>query len=211
MKKTNKYELFDFQDTIEEIRQKANRQIKEGNDNEKESAESLMKVLDSITSEMEIEDLPLYQQYLQKFDVDKLIDNLKVEVPDDDITSEADIKILMRLIFASFSSKYDLINQIDSEKVTLTITVESSGQKITKSIDELWSFQIMRLFTIYLEEQLNLDVLIKSSEEEREALNEERQLRIMIFNKKLNQLLKAQEGRNMLDDLDELLHSKKKS
>jgi hypothetical protein len=48
----------------------------------------------------------------------------------------------------------------------------------------LWSFQILRLYEIYIEEQMNLQILMNEEDEEwdREALISERQVRIKKWN-----------------------------
>jgi hypothetical protein len=47
----------------------------------------------------------------------------------------------------------------------LYIAVKSGDQSIVKKVSELWSFQIQRLYEIYIEEQLNLEILRQDSEE----------------------------------------------
>jgi len=43
----------------------------------------------------------------------------------------------------------------------LTISVKNGDQIVVKKVIELRSFQIMRLYEIYIEEQMNLQVLTK--------------------------------------------------
>jgi hypothetical protein len=60
----------------------------------------------------------------------------------------------------------------------LYIAVKSGDQSVVKTISELWSFQILRLYEIYIEEQMNLHALRKEEESEKEAIDGERDSRL---------------------------------
>ena len=49
---------------------------------------------------------------------------------------------------------------------------------MTKRVSELWSFQIIRLYEIYVEEQMNLQILLKEEENEAEAITGQRHIRL---------------------------------
>lgn len=189
------YELFDFKELIEEIK-------KRGAEKEEED---FVKSLDYINEDMGIEDLPLYKDYLSKFDIEKAFEGYQLDV-DPDYGSEADFEILLRLIFASFSSSYSISFDEEDKKVSVEITVERGDQKITKALSELWSFQIIEMFRIYLDEQIRLD-LLNEDEDEREALQSEQKIKKVIFEKKVREAKNKGKGDKIIADLDELLKS----
>ena len=94
------------------------------------------------------------------------------------------IFILEKLVIGSFSSDYELKQNDKEEWWELYIAVKSWDQSIVKTVSELWSFQILRLYEIYIEEQMNLQILMNEEDEEwdREALISERQVRIKKWN-----------------------------
>ncbi|MEI8252342.1 MAG: hypothetical protein WCG25_00995 [bacterium] len=47
-----------------------------------------------------------------------------------------------------------------------------------KTVSELWSFQVLRLYEIYVEEQMNLHALKAEDENEKNAIDQERSMRI---------------------------------
>ena len=57
------------------------------------------------------------------------------------------------------------------------IAVKSGDQSIVKKVSELWSFQIQRLYEIYVEEQINLEILRQWSDDEKNAIEQERVMR----------------------------------
>ena len=81
---------------------------------------------------------------------------------------------------SSFSSEYRLERpETDSnEGWRLWIKVTNEEKSIEKSLDELWSFQIYRLYEIYTEEQIKLQVLRAEDEDGWEAINNERYKKI---------------------------------
>jgi hypothetical protein len=64
------------------------------------------------------------------------------------------------------------------ELFDLTISVKSGDQSVTKRVSELRSFQIIRLYEIYIEEEMNLQILLKEEEKEAEAIIGQRHLRL---------------------------------
>lgn len=57
------------------------------------------------------------------------------------------------------------------------IAVQSGDQHIVKKVSELRGFQILRLYEIYIEEQMNLQILIAEEEKEKEAILAQRDMR----------------------------------
>lgn len=114
-----------------------------------------------------IEELPFYKDYLSQF-----ITNFDLVIPVDVEMSAQDCDFLMRLVMGSISSSYYLeldeewkSHPLDNIKVHLRILTDSDGVSRTKLIDELCTFQIERLFGIYLDEQIELQ--IRNNEEQK--------------------------------------------
>lgn len=200
--------LFDFQSIIQGLRD----QIKRG---EKLVCERL---LDDITEETEYEELPLYKEYLSLFDVEHDLGDLELAFPSALDDCKADAPSLLRLVAASFSSSYDLEYDDETNSVILSISVESHGESRTEKLPDLWSFQIIRLFEIYVEEQFNLEALRLNSEDGKRAIEEERKVKLMVYQKKIRQLEKQiekqerirvaqKESDDILSDMDALLNS----
>jgi hypothetical protein len=83
---------------------------------------------------------------------------------------------------ASFSSDYELKKSADDADNAealkdLYIAVKSGDQSVVKTVSELWSFQILRLYEIYIEEQINLHALMYEDEKEKVAIQQEREMR----------------------------------
>ncbi len=68
----------------------------------------------------------------------------------------------------------------------LALPVKSEDKDITRVFDKLWSFQILRLFEIYVLEQLDLAILEKEEEEKDkiEAVEREKVEKLRIYRKK---------------------------
>lgn len=174
--KTRTDYLFDFSDFIEELR---------NNEDKKKIIEKYENAFGSLDGK-DFTDLLFYTDYVSKFIVDE--DFMKrVEVPDE-LRFCFDYELLLRLVAASFSSEYkfDHLDETDTER--LKIAVESHGQSVVKFLDDLWSFQIFRLFEIYFEEQMNLDILTKDSTEEEDAITFERNMRLKAFDRTMAHL-----------------------
>ena len=203
--------LFDFQSFIDELREK---------DDKKEVVEKYEKFYWTITGN--IKDQHRYKEYLINFKY------VPFKVPDE-VKDEFDWVLLMQLVAWSFSSEClfekpqnnvkesdEKINDkesadntnhwsideqewIDEIMYDLTISVKSGDQTVVKKVEELWSFQILRLYEIYIEEQMHLQILIKEDEKEWQAIISQRQARL-------------QRRKVMLDSLnkDELAKQSKK-
>ena len=155
--------LYDFSNHIQELQ-----------DNSKKKEEILdryTKYYGSLDG-MDIYDTTFCKEYLTKFEYSFL------PASPEDLEDDFDWDLLVKLVAGSFSSDYDLIldeewkkNPIGMPKAHIYITVKLGEQNVTKDIEELWSFQIIRLYEIYAEEQMSLFVLMA---EEREKADEER-------------------------------------
>ena len=156
--------LFDFPAFIDELREK---------EDKKEVIEKYEKYFGKIQGD--IKDQIWYTEYLKEF-------SFQPYLTPEDLDDDFDWDILQKLVIGSFSSDYELKQDDKEWGWELYIAVKSWDQSIVKTVSELWSFQILRLYEIYIEEQMNLQILMKEENEdwesEREALISERQMRL---------------------------------
>lgn len=83
-------------------------------------------------------------------------------------------------------SKNDYENLIIKQITPLDLILETGHNygiiyTVKKVLSELWTFQVLRLFEIYSEEQINLFCLIKSEPQEAEAICNQQMLRFELF------------------------------
>ena len=170
--------LFDFPAFIEELREK---------EDKKEIVEKYEKYFWKI--QWDIKDQIWYTDYLAQFSYQSYL------IPED-LDEDFDWDILQKLVIGSFSSDYELKQDEKNEWWELYIAVKSWDQSIVKTVSELWSFQILRLYEIYIEEQMNLQILMNEDDEEgeKEALISERQVRLRKWNAVLDTLNRSQEA-----------------
>lgn len=171
----NKCYLFNFQGFLSDLRE-----------NKPEIVEDYEKNYGGLEGK-DCQDLPFYKDYLSKFQVaDELKE--KLQVPEE-LRDDFDYFLLLLLVMGSFSSEYYFDYRDVTDLVRLKIMVKNGDQEIAKDLDGLWSFQIQRLFEIYVEEQMNLENLMAQSEQEKRAINKEREMRLKRFNIKQDALL----------------------
>ena len=158
--------LFDFPAFINELREK---------EDKKEIVEKYEKLFWKI--QWDIKDQICYTGYLAQFPYQPYL-------TPEDLDDDFDWDILQKLVVGSFSSDYELKQENKESWWELYIAVKSWDQSIVKTVSELWSFQILRLYEIYIEEQMNLQILMNEDDEEwnKEALVSERQVRIKKWN-----------------------------
>ena len=172
--------LFDFPAFIEELKEK---------EDKKEIVEKYEKYFWKI--QWDIKDQIWYTDYLSKFP------NQSYLTPED-LEDDFDWDILQKLVIGSFSSDYELKQDDKKGNRELYIAVKSWDQSIVKTVSELWSFQILRLFEIYIEEQMNLQILMNEEGEdwdsEKDALISEREVRLKKWNAVLDTLNRSQEA-----------------
>ena len=172
--------LFDFPAFIEELREK---------EDKKEIVEKYEKHFWKI--QWDIKDQIWYTDYLSKFPTQPFL-------TPEDLEDDFDWDILEKLVIGSFSSDYELKQDEKDGDWELYIAVKSWDQSIVKTVSELWSFQILRLYEIYIEEQMNLQILMDEENEdgdsEKEALISERQVRLKKWNAVLDTLNRSHEA-----------------
>ena len=182
--------LFDFQAFIEELREKAEK---------KQIVEKYESLFGPIQGD--IKDQIWYTEYLTKFEP------LPYNVPEE-LQNDFNRDLLEQLVLGSFSSDYELKKEEGKKEKELYIAVKSGDQSVVKTVSELRSFQILRLYEIYIEEQMNLHALKAEDENEKNAIDAEREMRIKrwsavlatIDREQLSQKAKAEQS-SKLDDL----------
>ncbi len=146
----------------------------------------IMERWDKISSAKSLKEEPYYA-YLQRFKVN----DIAYKIPEE-VAGDFDWQLLFQLVAASFSSDYqlsypslddpDAFTSENEELPELCITVESGNASVTKTISELWSFQLYRLFEIYCEEQINLHSLKCENDDKENAVEIERGKQLKKFN-----------------------------
>jgi len=162
--------LFDIQDFFYSLKE---------NQEKKEIYEKYNKLVENIDYIKSYKDLVIYKEYLKKFNTEKLVKKLKLS--EYIVEDNFDWDFLLKLVFGSFSSDSDFIFDIKEENIKLFIKVESSNKKLKKYLDELWGFQIDRMYEIYMEEQMNLFILAKEDEEEKNIVDKQQKERFEYF------------------------------
>lgn len=165
--------LFDFQAFIAELR-------------EKEDKKEIIEKYEALYWPIEgrLQDQLRFADYLVNFpSVDFLTP--------DELGDDFDRDVLQKLVIGSFSSDYEMKKPEGEEKLELYIAVKSGDQSVVKTISELRSFQVLRLYEIYIEEQINLQILKKEDESESGAIDQEREMRLKKWKAVLDTLDRA--------------------
>lgn len=192
----NNFVLFNFKEILDDIRE----ELENDDDNNTNSTKT---VLDAITEDMELEDLPLYKNYLSKFDIDTILHGRKLLIDPGNIVSEADYNLMLRLVAASFLTSYDLNYIKEKDLIELEISVNSETT-ITKKLQELRSIQLWILFRIYFREQFDLEGIASDKDS---MVMETRKEKLILFEKKIRLIRDKIENCQTLTSLDDLLNS----
>ncbi len=155
--------LFDFQAFIEELREKPDK---------KQIVEKYEKRVWPIKGG--VKDQIWYTEYLVNFQ------SHPYKMPNE-LKNDFDWNLLQQLVIGSFSSDYELKKIENEELRDLYIAVKSGEQSVVKTVSELRSFQILRLYEIYVEEQMNLHALKYEDDKEKNAINWEWVMRKKIW------------------------------
>ena len=161
--------MFDYQCFLDELRQ---------HENPEKQAVVLRR--DLWSQALTIVEEPFFREYLSHFSP------IAYHTPEE-LEGDYDFNLLLILVAASFSSSYELLYD-ENEQPELLITVSSADQSVTKQIFELWSFQILKLFHIYLEEIINIHSLLVEDEFEAKAIQAERDEKVVNYKSKLYKL-----------------------
>lgn len=138
--------LFNFQLFIGELRDTADKQ---------ESVTNYERIYGPITGD--IFNQIWYKEYVSLFPAATYL------VPEE-LRDDFDWDLLCRLTAASFSSEGYLFPK--ESGLDLLIKVQSSDQVVKKVVSELWGFQVLRLYEIFCEEHLNLQLLIGTDDDQ---------------------------------------------
>lgn len=141
-----------------------------------------------------LDDQAFYKEYLSQFhDQEK---PFRVAVPQE-LSDDFDWELLYCLTFGSLSSDYSLDLDEGWKKdpeglplVHITITVKTKKQQVTKTLDELFSLQILKLYVIYFNEQMELAILREDGEMDKQRVDSEKEQKLQAYNKKVSFLLK---------------------
>lgn len=190
MKKKKHYVLFQFDAFVEESLE---------SEKHHDSIVKYGKAFENL-QDMALEDTTFYKDYLSKFDVS----GFEIKAPEE-LKDDFDFELLTRLIAASFSSDYvlslddtwkDNPDASDEPLANVTIFVETNNKSQKKTLQELWSFQVLRLFEIYLIEQIDLAVVYAEGGKDEDGVNGvtmERLKRLKKFEEQKQLLLKSAE------------------
>lgn len=151
--------LFDFIKFVQELRE---------NPEKKEVIEKYEKAFWPITGQTK--DQIWYTEYVARFP------EFSYLVPDE-LAKDFEWALLMQLVASSFSSD-GLLEVVEGKDIPeFVISVQSGDQVVVKKVTELWWFQVLRLYEIYCEEQMNLQILIAEDENEKNAILAQREAR----------------------------------
>ena len=125
----------------------------------------------------ELREKPEKKQIVEKYET--VIGAIDGDIKDqEELKEDFDRDLLQQLVVSSFSSDYELKTEEGKEHKELYIAVKSWDQSVVKTVSELRSFQILRLYEIYIEEQMNLHALKKEDENEQAAIDGERDAKV---------------------------------
>ncbi len=152
--------LFDFRRFLDELRE---------NPEKKEIVEKYEKYFGTIVDD--VRDQLWYREYVSTFPF------VDYSVPEE-LRQDFDWELLMQLVAASFSSDGLLAVSDNADAASapdFVISVQSGDQLVVKKMSELRWFQVLRLYDIYIEEQMNLQILLHEEEKEKEAILSQRE------------------------------------
>jgi len=164
-----KYFLFDYIAFLEELKDKPDK---------KKIYEEWRK----ISQADRLEDEPFYEHLLQ-------FEPIPYKIPEE-LRNDFDWDLLLRLVAASHSSDYHFETKplSDDEKQNgkpllpcLHILVSNGQKNADKDVSTLWSFTIIRLFEIYLEEQINIHTVMQTEKDAKESIGMEREKKVKTY------------------------------
>ena len=159
--------LFNFEEFISEMR-------------EKEDKKEIIEAYEAIywPIQWDIYQQEWYKNYLANFEY------VPYHTPEE-MAEDFDRNLLQKLILGSMSTNYELSNNTETNIPDLLITISDENQSITKNLADLWSFQILRLYEIYVEDHMSTQTMfaeeqqaIKNGETQTNAIQAERDTRL---------------------------------
>ena len=201
------YKYFNLQRIVTALAAKYPYMISADLSPEERGKKYLYELYDNIMSKnLSIEDLPLYKNYLGKFDLEGVLGGFKLITPPEceGLLNDADYDLLQRFIFGSSSNTYLLHFDETTKTVELSICVEVKGERLTHKLQNLRFYQISRLFEIYFDEQASYGYQLYR-DGEKEFIEEEREKHLVEFEMASNGSLPRQTSTNTLEELGNLL------
>jgi len=103
-----------------------------------------------------------------------------------ELRNDFDWNLLMQLGASSLSSELGF--KVEENQTHLIFRVVSVDQTVVKTLDVLWGFQILRLYEIFIEEQINLCGLCHQDEAERKAIFNSKKFMLERWNYRIQEL-----------------------
>lgn len=214
------YQVFNMKDVLQTICERKKEEIEDielgKEENFKEDDLKLQKkilaYISIIPTNITIEDLPFYRDYLSKFTLSHLFRDKPLLTKSDDVMlSKADGDLLLKLVCGSFSSSYQIAYNEEKGGLELTIQVEADEEVHTGKLEELWLFQLENLFVIYLNEQLTVEYYLQNNTD-KNFIKENMDIRLILFEQKMRALeenyrQRKNDNEDIDAELDELLRS----
>lgn len=200
------YLAFNMKNILQGIREKI---IAKSNTSNR--LEETLSYINSIPDDIAIEDMSIYKNCLSKYTVSPFLHNKRILTAADDKISRDDSNLLLRLVFNSYASTYDVDFNKEKDGLELSIHAIYENKPITKKISDLRKIWIQELFVIYLSEQLLFEYDY-SDGIKKEYYNKKIQRNLMLCEQKMRELEKKYfpeilNDENIDDELDRLLNS----
>ncbi len=170
------YKLFKFQQFITNLRLPYH---------QGKHKDTVLKLLDSVTDDMTIEDLEFYKEYLSKFDIGKAIEGYELVTNPESKATKEDYLMLLRLICASFSADFVVSFDEENHTVEFTIKVGTEERGFVKKLQEFQYLHILMLLERYLAEQFRMEALRMDSKVDRDEIDLKRDVVVTYFETKM--------------------------
>lgn len=213
------YQVFNMKDVLQTICERKKEEIEDielgKEENFKEDDLKLQKkilaYISIIPTNITIEDLPFYRDYLSKFTLSPFLRDKPLLIKSENMLSKADGDLLLKLVCGSLSSSYQIAYNEEKGGLELTIQVEADEEVHTRKLEELWLFQINSLFELYLNEQLTVEYYLQNNTD-KNFIKENMDIRLILFEQKMRALeenyrQRKNDNEDIDAELDELLRS----
>lgn len=167
------YKLFNFQRTLDKIRNAHNEKT------------YLQEYLETIPADAKLEDMHFYKDYLSRI-------NLKLDLDTDFLANRffknvaTDLDLLQRLVLGSPSIYCEFLYDEYEEGISLSMSVTQDDITVQKTMDELSTKQIMSLFYTLIKEQLTFDAQ-RVNAEYRETIDNYREKNLLSINESIGE------------------------
>ena len=131
-----------------------------------------------------LKELPFYKEYLRYFDMYGIFLQKPL------FSKIFDMDLLIKLIVGSHSNTYDF--ELDEDGLRLAIHVSNEIKSIKQYLDKLDTFQITRMYSIYLNEMISLENLKYEDNAQKSMLIKQRKENLKKFYQKKKKALKME-------------------